>query len=194
MVSKIKQTLLAISIAVVLAFFLGYAVDYFYNGPERDDFCKGIDLEIKVDHCNNSGIPKPFTKDNSYFCNCRDSDPQDKDSEKVCYAENPEYRRCWEQYDKLRDDYERNTFVILVILGMAAMFVGGVLMHLESVSSGIMAGGVLTLIYSVLRYWSRSPEFLKLVILGSALVTLIWIGYKKLNPADTKKSKTKKRH
>ena len=88
-------------------------------------------------------------------------------------------KQCSEEFDAATEPYNRNIFVVTLIIGMIAVIVGGVVLHLESVSSGIMAGGVLTLIYGTIRYWGDMHKYLRFVILTIVLIVLIWIGYKK---------------
>ena len=54
------------------------------------------------------------------------------------------------------------------------------ILKLETVSSGIMGGGVLTIIYGTLRYWGEMSDIIRWILLGVVLALLIWIGYKKV--------------
>lgn len=90
-----------------------------------------------------------------------------------------EQKDCWDEYDLVREPYERNVFIITLIIGLIAVVIGGLFMKVESVSSGIMAGGVLTLIYGTMRYWGDMHKYLRFTILTIVLIVLIWIGYKK---------------
>jgi uncharacterized membrane protein len=65
-----------------------------------------------------------------------------------------------------------------IVLGIMALVIGAFL-KLTSVGSGIMGGGVLTIIYGTIRYWGNMPDYGRFTILGIALAILIWIGYKK---------------
>ena len=54
-------------------------------------------------------------------------------------------------------------------------------MNMASVSSGIMSGGILTIIYGTIRYWSDLPDYGRFIILGLTLIILIWLGYKRIS-------------
>jgi hypothetical protein len=181
--SSIKKTILGIGIALLLVLFWGYSVHTFYERPESDDFCKDTKPMIEVDYCEDydeevihpefrGPVPVPGGKG----CYCYEVD---KEGNKKCETANPEYTKCWESYDVSREKHEKNSFIVLVILGLLSIFVGGVLLKVEAVSSGIMGGGVLTLLYAALRFWGSLPDYGRLLILGVALATLIWLGYKK---------------
>ena len=150
-VSKLKRNILTIAIAVIFALFIGYGIDTFYEAPEYDDYCEEYARPIKLDIENQTEYDQQIQ----------------------------EQRDCEYEYDAVIDPYERNVFIITLIIGMIAIIMGGVILHLESVSSGIMAGGVLTLIYGTTRYWGDMHKYLRFTVLTIVLIVLIWIGYKK---------------
>jgi hypothetical protein len=178
--SKLRKIILGIAIAIMLAFFLGYAVYLFYDNPDMEDFCEGINPRIDIDSCEGydvspvaNGRPIPMEKD--CYCN-----QVDKNGTTECTSSNPEYKECWEDYDESREKHERVSFIVLIVLGLASILVGGLVLKVESVGTGIMGGGVLTIIYAAMRYWGSIQDYGRLAILGVTLVVLIWIGYKKL--------------
>lgn len=178
-ISKLKKTILGIAIAIVLAFFLGYAVNTFYEEPDSNEFCEDIDLRIEVESCEDYELPmenrEPYPVPVKE-CSCYEVD---KEGNKKCEATNPEYQQCMEQYSDVRENHGRFSFILLTILGLASILIGGLVLKVEAVSSGIMGGGVLTLIYASLRYWGSIQDYARLIILGVTLGILVWIGYKK---------------
>ena len=180
--SRLKKTILGIAIALVLVFFLGYSVNTFYEEPKHDDFCKDIDYRIPVDSCEDydhvSGeFERPIPVPEGKGCYCYEID---KEGNKKCDADNPEYTKCSEEYRDVREKHGRTSFIILVVLGLVSILTGGLLLKAEAVSSGVMGGGVITLIYAAMRFWGSIQDYGRLIVLGIALVVLIWIGYKKL--------------
>ncbi|MFH2028047.1 MAG: hypothetical protein ABIJ08_02835 [Nanoarchaeota archaeon] len=178
-ISRLKKTILGIAIALVLAFFLGYALNTIYPPLRYDNFCQNITARIDVESCADYKAPVKEENMISYpeqDCFCRQID--EKGTMK-CDTMNPEYTECMKEYDAKRETHGRNSFVILVILGLAAILIGGLALKVESVSSGIMGGGVLTLLYSAIRFWGDIEDYARLIILGVTLFVLIWIGYKK---------------
>ena len=71
-------------------------------------------------------------------------------------------------------------FIILILAGVAAFGVGFLVNAVAAVSSGFVFGGVISFLIGTMRYWSDMHDYLRFVILGLILLTLIWIGYKKL--------------
>ncbi|MEK6826716.1 MAG: hypothetical protein AABX90_03735, partial [Nanoarchaeota archaeon] len=74
-----------------------------------------------------------------------------------------------------------NVFIVSMILGVIAIIIS-LLIAIDSISIGFMAGGILVVIVALIRYWSELGDKLRFVILTLVLIILIWIGYKKLNP------------
>ena len=152
-VSNFKQKILAVGIAIIFSLFIGYGINTFYPSPEYSDFCDPFERPLKLD---------PSTEDTA---------AQELNIQKQ--------EECRNAYDAVREPYERNVFFATLILGTIAIILGGVVLSLDSVSSGLMGGGVLTVIYGTLRYWGQLSDIFRFLILGLVLALLIWIGYKK---------------
>jgi len=188
---KTKIVILAVAIAIILAFVVGYGINTFYKEPKYEDYCDqtrqyimpateaackaengtwnnpepGIGLVLTCDKINNS---------ESYSC------MPTADYQKYVGYCNIGERACDTAFRNAQNPYNRNVFIITTILGIIAIVVG-VSLTLGSVSSGIMGGGVLTLLYGAIRYWGFAEEWLRFTILIIALLVLIWVGYKKLH-------------
>ncbi len=191
MVSKVKQTILAVGIALILAFFVGYGIQTFYRGVNMQDFCNEGPMVIENQaQCekSNGKWTEPQILDEGLKLTCN----MNADNSYTCYSDDPQKQRgycdmssCYDEYRKVMAPYNRNVFIIATVIGLIALFIG-VSLKLGSVSAGLMGGGVLTIIYGVIRYWGDAEDWLRFVILGVALAALIWIGYKKLNPSEPK--------
>lgn len=157
---------LIIGIMIILNFFFVYAVKVVYPGKDYQDFCPRQERLEKIDNaedCVNRGgqwnenlkyqSPEPG------FCNL-------------------EYK-CSEEYQNFRENYEKNVFIILIVLGaisLGASFLTGINRVL---STAFSFGGILTFIVASLRYWEFAKDWLHLLILGLALAGLVWLGMKK---------------
>lgn len=164
---RAKPVLLSVAIAIILALFVGYGIHTFYPAPEYEDYCpektsvKVIETESEclaqggkwTDYGERDGIEAKGWCDQDY--------------------------RCRKELDSAREVYNRDVFFVTLISGIIAIILG-VVLTLASVSSGIFAGGILTVIYGTLRYWGDMADVLRFTILGLVLALLIWVGYKKL--------------
>lgn len=170
-ISKLKRTILGISITIILVLFIGYGINTFYKPPKYEDFCDEA-LRAKIisseEECLAVGgqwnvAPERIIEENRTviqgFCN-------------------PNYT-CEKEYRSVREVYNRNVFIIAVAAGLICVILGGIILKLESVSVGIMGGGVLSILYGTIRYWGDLADVGRFIILGIVLATLIWIGYRK---------------
>ena len=89
------------------------------------------------------------------------------------------YYYCSQEFQDVLEKHNRNVFIIAVIFGIIAL-ITGIVLKITSVSSGLMGGGILTIIYGIIRYWSGLQNYGRFTVMAIALVVLIWLGYKKL--------------
>lgn len=196
--SKFKHVFLAIAIALVFVFFVGFGISTFYKAPQYEDFCgereKFADIITKQD-CDGKGgkwnsreaaIPlekidsnqllctKISEKDEAVTLNCQTQEQIDNQG----YCDRDFY--CRDEADAVRENYNRNVFIIAVGIGIIVLIIGFAL-KMVSVSSGLMGGGILTILYGIIRYWTGLPDYGRFSILGITLVILIWLGYKRIN-------------
>jgi len=170
-ISKLKRTILGISIALILALFIGYGINTFYKPPKYEDFCeekmtrKIIETEeecLAVGGQWNVQPVRVLEEDKTVI-------------EGFCNAD----FTCSKEYQDVREIYNRNVFIISVIAGLISVILGGIILKLESVSTGVMGGGVLSILYGTIRYWGDLADVGRFTILGIVLGVLIWIGYRK---------------
>jgi len=165
--STLKKYILILSIAIVLALFIGFGISSVYDEPKYQDFCEEKFIEIETqEECEDIGGqwnaqgPRPVAEPvRKGFCDT--------------------HFTCRQEYDDNRNIYNRNVFFIALVFGTIALIVGGLVLTIESVSAGIMAGGVLIIFYGTVRYWSELHDIIRVLFLGVLLAILIWVGYKK---------------
>ena len=175
----IKAIALAASIVIVLNLFINMGVKTFYPGPEFEDFCSEVEGKVFNNQTSCEAVggnwvlvgesidgrferPVPFgVEDRKPYC-----DP---------------YKSCRADHQDARSLYDRNVFIILIIAGLVSLGVGYGISAAAAVSSGLVFGGVLSFIIGTMRYWSNMDDYLRFIVLGLALVVLIWIGYRKVS-------------
>jgi hypothetical protein len=176
-----KQVLLSIAIAIVFVFFVGFGIDTFYQSPEYKDFCE------------DESFRKPYPIDLRESSNCTYVEPSQEltkectakegnlvpDRDKQGCVEGYYCEICDKEYKDVNEVYNRNVFLIAVGIGIIVLIIGFAL-KIPSVSSGLMAGGILSILYGTIRYWGDLPDYGRFIILGLTLAILIWLGYKKL--------------
>ena len=164
-----KKLILTFAIAIIFVFFIGYGTEVFHDTPEYKDFC-----------------PEVYHLDNEKACLEAGGEWFDETTEvikeqiprKATHCSNK--LDCHLGYQELQDKHDLVVFVVAIILGVLAIVVG-VLLKKDAISTGILAGGVLLLLYGTIRYWRHADDILKFILLGIALAVLIWLGYKKFD-------------
>ena len=161
----IKQVLLILGIALIFTVFFGYAAEVVFEQPKYPE-----------DKC--SCYPKARVLSPS-------------ESEK--YYQSEEYSVCQEECNKATEAWNQlvektnfKSFIALSIISIIAI-VAGLALTIEAVSSGILGGGILLLVYSVMRHWGILNKYLRLTLLGIALIVLIYYGYQKIDKVQKKK-------
>lgn len=167
-----------LAIVVVLNLFFNYAISLVYKQPSFDKFCPSeLVNKAYTDKAMCTEAGGQWTE-NTY--------PVEVDQKgtvapvKVAGYCNATYT-CGQAYDDAESVYNRNVFMILVVLGIASLVAGAYLTTVSSVVSlGFSFGGVLALIIGAVRYWSNMQDVLRVVVLAVALGALVWIGLRKM--------------
>ena len=192
---KIKEAILGISIAIIFVFFVAFGIKAFYKEPKFEDFCaRGTSIDVVYSKgyyevpypayparfkepagnvCTKANIEyEKFRKD----CIAKKADVTFEYDENGCQIAK-ECTFCQQDYNKARNIYFRNVFIISGVVGIIVIVVGAIL-KITSVSAGLFGGGVLTIIYGTTNYWSELADWARFIILGIALAVLIYLGYK----------------
>ncbi|MCC6323590.1 hypothetical protein IT400_02230 [Candidatus Nomurabacteria bacterium] len=169
--SKFVRVSIVVAIVVVMNMFFNYGVSLVYKEPVYDQFIKPAPVieSIKTrDECLSIGGQ---WNENIY--------PEKLSETKATGYCDPNYTNQ-KNYDEARKLYERNVFITLVVLGVVSLIIAGFL-TLPLLSISFAWGGVLSFIIASIRYWSIADNLLKVVILGIALATLIYLAVKKFS-------------
>lgn len=146
---KLLKWALVFGIVIVLNLFFNYAISLLYKEPDYNTYVARQIMPIAP----SSDLAKQE-------------------------AEQQKFQQEQDAYNKAREVYNRNVFIILVVLGVASIILGAFLWN-EILVLGLSWGGVLSLIISSMRYWTDADNLVKVLILLLALGALIWIAIKK---------------
>jgi hypothetical protein len=160
--SNARIALLAFAIAVVALLFIIYGINTFYKQPDMNTLCGTVEYRVIVESCPENDV--------DCFCDTK---------ENRCEKTNPVYLECMNNYENARENYNLTIFIIMSILG-ALMVIGSFFIPNNTVSFGIMGGGILSILVGVLRNWSNVQDWMRFLLLGIILVALVWIGYNKM--------------
>ena len=175
---KVLKWALIIGIVVVLNLFFNYAISLFYKEPDYNAYFPQSQVVepittkeacLKVGGQWTESPISPISK-NGY------TTPVPATNQITSYC-NPDFTKQ-QEYNDAQKVYERNIFIILVMLGVISLILGAFLAN-EIVTLGLSWGGVLSLVIASMRYWSTADNIIKVLILGFALAVLIWLAIKK---------------
>lgn len=173
-VSPIIRWAFIVGITIVVNLFLVYLVDVFYDEPDYPTFCPDkqvnrlIESEaacVDVGGQWNEGVPvKTMTPESvmpvsGNYCN-------------ATYT-------CQKQYEEAMKVYNRNVFIVFVIVGILLLAGSVSFAGAEVLSLAFSFGGVLAFLIGAMRYWSDMDDILRVLILGIALASLIFMAWKK---------------
>lgn len=173
---KVLKWALVLGIIIVLNLFFNYAISLFYKEPDYNTYFPPQQVVLPIttkESCLQVGgqwIENPTPK-GEYTAPAPDGSVQ------ITSYCNPDFTKQ-QQYDDAQKIYQRTIFIILVILGVLSLVAGAFIAN-EIVTSGLSWGGVLSLVIASMRYWSSADNLIRVLILGFALIVLIWLAVKK---------------
>jgi hypothetical protein len=167
-----KRVLISIAIAVIFALFVGYGIEVFHDAPERNDYCPDDIYEIDSEEACLEADGKWQTYEKEAYNSELEPVPVIKGN-----CQNPQ--KCYDNFSLVNAQHDKIVFIVAIIVGILAVVVG-IILRKDAVSTGILSGGILLILYGTLRYWQHADKVLKFVLLGITLALLIWLSYKKL--------------
>src|SRR3989338_9602981 len=186
---NLKQTGLIIGIAILFAFFAYFTIEAIYPSPKYEDFCTNQNYReptpAKIGtsvNCTDAWSSKEVQQ-----CNTNKGAPEFKQDKNGCDVFD-KCNYCGKDYDEYNNKYQRNVFIITAIIGIIAI-IFGLYFGIEFMAGGFLFGGIITLAYSTIRYFSMGnvDNWLRVIVLFVEILILIWIGYKKVVNKDKKK-------
>ena len=177
---------LALSIVIVLNLFFTFAIRLGYKEPMWEKFCPQKQVQEVIDTQDKCVAQGGQWSDNAYYAKSPESGapialpaPTDVTNRKEptgwC---DPNYT-CNKSFQTANSLYNRNVFVILIILGVITLISSYFITASQAVSLGLSLGGTISLVIASIRYWSDMDDLVRVIVLAIALVSLIAFGIKK---------------
>lgn len=176
---NIKKFGLGLAIIIVFSLFINYGISTFYKAPEYDNFCKPEEVRKTINEKDQCEAVGGLWSDNPYFkeAPAKPISPNER-YEPIGWCD--AYFKCGQEFKTINDIYKRNVFVVWVIAGVMAIVVSFFIMTISTLSTSFMFAGLLSLLIGTIQYWSAMQDYLRFIVLGIALMFLIYIAYKKL--------------
>ncbi|MBU0958068.1 MAG: hypothetical protein KKF56_04645 [Nanoarchaeota archaeon] len=181
-----KNLVLGVGIFILVVSVVTFGIDTFYPAPEYEDFCDFSNFDVprpvgeKVE-CSES-VEIDQAQDDCYEADGR---PVFDYNAEGC-IEAVECDFCNKEYEDVSNVHRRNIFFIVVVLGVGLVLVGAFVFKVDSVSAGVMAGGVGSIFYGVTQGWGALGKEIRFFTLLIILGLFIWIGYRLGNQKKSK--------
>ncbi|KXK11114.1 MAG: hypothetical protein UZ22_OP11002000498 [Microgenomates bacterium OLB23] len=160
--SKVLRTIYTFFVGILLAIFVGVGIAAFYPEPKYPD----MPAELKV-----MQVPHEDTK------------AQKEESEKLLITQR-EFDQKAKTYEDQLKQYNRNVSIIALAAAILILIISlSTFRNLEVIADGLLLGGVITLLYSVVRIFGSGDDKMRFLVVGIGLATALALGYKKIYPA-----------
>jgi len=171
---------LVAGIIIVLNLFFNYTASLVFDSPEFETYCP-VELTNKAyqnkEECLIVG--GSWTENTTPYIPKEELVRSPDLSQNITGWCNATYT-CQKGFEGAEKVYNRNIFIVLVVLGVLSIVLGFMFAGISAVSLGLSLGGVLSLIIGSMRYWSDMNDILRVLVLALALAVLIWLGVKKI--------------
>lgn len=164
---KLKENLLAFAIAVLTIFVAFYGVNTFFPSVDYDDYCGDYRVpKLAEDEATCVGLGGEWV-------------PQDiKCITEPCVQGFCDFfSQCQEEYDSARESRGQKVFFVALPLAIILILIGAFVFGIEAVGTGIIGGGIGTLIYGSGAFWPYTENWIRFLISLIGLVVLIWLIY-----------------
>lgn len=176
--SSVLKWSLIVGIVIVLNLFFNYALSLVYERPLYENFCPQTQI-VTIPNNQNECIAQGGQWTENNFRDFTDKYNQSGIPAPVGYCDLQ--FTCRKGFETETKTYDRNVFVVLVILGALSVLAGNFFKGNAVVSGGLALAGVLSFIIASIRYWSSADNLIRVIILAIALSLLFWIAVKKFN-------------
>jgi hypothetical protein len=170
--NRIGRWSVIFGIMIVLNLFFNYALSLAYKSPEYNNFCKVEQVNINPDNQAECVADGGQWNQNTYY------GPVEAGVKQPTGYCNLQFT-CGTEYETANKNYQRNVFIVLMVLGALSVLVGNMFMSNPVISSGLSLAGVLSFLVASMRYWSSADDLVRVILLAFALGLLFWIALKK---------------
>lgn len=146
------KVLYTIFLAIMLAFFIGLGIEAFYTGPKMPDYPTELEYNAK-------------------------QESEMSEQQKLIQADYNQRQKTWMQESSV---HSRNVSMIAVVLSIIVLVLSlTILSKIIIMSDGFLLGGLLTLLYGIIRGFSSDNSKFRFVIVSVGLVVALILGWVK---------------
>lgn len=169
---KFKNFVLGLGIFVVYALALFQGLETFYPTPQWDDFCSNRAGPVGVNTLNCPNVPELQRK--ADLCYQAKGDFVYEYDINGC-AVDGYCDDCSIDYNNALDVHSNRVFIISIVIGFIVFIAGLFLLATEPVGSALMAGGIWSVFFGVVKNWRNFSNSWRFLLLFVLLIILIWV-------------------
>jgi len=189
---KFKNFILGVGIFVVFALALNQGLETFYPTPQYEDYCDIDNRAYPIAYKDTSTCPNnPDLNRRAEQCTYSKGDfvyTYDLNGCPIDGTCDP----CRLDYEADLDVHSSRVFIIAIIVGIIVFVTGFFLLSTEPVGSALMASGIWSVFFGVVKNWRNFTQAWRFLLLFVLLVVLIWLALR-FNKKDGFFSKLKKK-
>jgi hypothetical protein len=160
----ILKFIYTVFIGVLFATLVGVGIAAFYPQPKYPDYPAHL------------SYPKPVEQETE----------QDRQAQII---KQEAYDKTVKAYQEQNQVYSRNVSIIAIVFAIVALVVSLTLFKtLLLIADGLMFGGLITLIYSIIRGFETQDNIFRFIVVAIGFIVAVVVGYIKFaKPAQVKK-------
>ncbi|MCU0642394.1 MAG: hypothetical protein MUF61_02345 [archaeon] len=175
---------LGIFIAIMVATLFNLIVDYVYEGPKYEDYCKGVESQgpypvkygLSNEACGNCTFSNDLQRETEECWNNRGMPIYNYD-DKGCTSSIKECNLCGKSFEDAMKAYNRKTFLVFALMGFALIAAGLSIPVLLIQILTLPAGAFLVIEAAVKNF---DDKLYVIIIFSLLIISAIYLALKKL--------------
>ena len=184
-----KKIAMMLGIAVLLPLFVGLFIDAVYSEPKYETYCNSSKYAQPIREPANCSYDYYNTPEYNSCIN-QGGNPVFNYSAGCPVLESCDM--CSKEFNGSQQVYNRNVFFILAPLGLLIVILG-IYFIVDYIGAGLIFGGLITMFYATVRYFSDLSKVIRALVVLVELVVIIWIAYKKIGDGKKESKPVKRR-
>jgi hypothetical protein len=150
-----------IFIGVLFATLVGVGIAAFYPQPQAPEY--------------NYGTTRPVVPDSELT----------QEEQKKYEEQQAKYEAEYKVFQEKEKEYNRNVSIISLVIAIIALVVSLTLFKaLFLIADGLLLGGVLTLLYSIVRGFAVDDNMFRFIVVAIGFIVAVTLGYIKFVPQE----------
>ncbi len=176
--------ILGVFIAIMVVTLFNLIVDYAYEGPKYEDYCKGVEsmgpypvkYGMSNEACGNCTFSNDLQRETEECWNNRGMPVYNYD-EKGCTSSIKECNMCGKTFEDAMKSYNRQTFFIFALIGFVLLVVGLFIPVLLIQIITLPAGAFLVIEAAVKNF---DDKLFVIIVFSLLIIAAVYLALKKL--------------